>query len=214
MNALPSVISILVVDDHPLICEGLREVISSQPDMCVVGEASNGEEAIRAYKQLQPDVTLMDIGMPVLDGVGALCAIRSEQQNARIIMLTTYKGDVQILRAVQAGASGFLLKNTLRENLLNTIRSVHMGQRCIPAEIAIELTQHMGKSLAQSPLSARETEVLSYAADGNSNRRIAKHLSISEETVKAHMKNVLAKLAAHCRTQAVVIALKRGIITT
>jgi len=202
-------ISVLVVDDHPLLRAGLGEAISSQADMAWVGEASNGREAVAAHAQLRPDVTIMDIAMPEMDGVTALQEIRREHNNARVVMLTTYKGDAQILRAVQGGAAGFLLKSTLRKDLLDTVRGVHMGQRRIPPEIAMELAQHMG----QGPLSSREMEVLNYAATGNSNRRIAERLSISEETVKAHMKNVLAKLAANDRTHAVTIALKRGIIT-
>ncbi|WP_343729779.1 response regulator transcription factor [Duganella sp.] len=202
-------ISVLVVDDHPLLRAGLGEAISNQPDMQVVGEACNGREAVDAFRQLRPDVTIMDIAMPEMDGVTALQEIRREHNNARVVMLTTYKGDAQILRAVQGGAAGFLLKSTLRKDLLDTVRGVHMGQRRIPPEIAMELAQHMG----QGPLSSREMEVLNYAASGHSNRRIAERLAISEETVKAHMKNVLAKLAANDRTHAVTIALKRGIIT-
>jgi two-component system NarL family response regulator len=202
-------ISVLVVDDHPLLRAGLGEAISAQADMRLVGEACNGHEAVEAWQRLRPDVTIMDIAMPVMDGVAALQEIRREHNNARVVMLTTYKGDAQILRAVQGGAAGFLLKSTLRKDLMDTVRGVHMGQRRIPPEIAMELAQHMG----QGPLSSREMEVLNYAASGNSNRRIAERLSISEETVKAHMKNVLAKLAANDRTHAVTIALKRGIIT-
>ena len=188
---------------------GLVEAISSQADMRVAGEAGNGRDAVGRYAALRPDVTIMDIAMPQMCGVEALQEIRREHANARIIMLTTYKADAQILRAVQGGAAGFLLKSTLRKELLDTIRGVHQGQRRIPPEIAMELAQHMG----QGPLSARETEVLNHVATGHTNRRIAEHLSISEETVKAHMKNVLAKLAANDRTHAVTIALKRGIIT-
>jgi len=202
-------ISVLVVDDHPLLRAGLSEAISNQDDMVVAGEASNGREAVAAHAALRPDVTIMDIAMPEMCGVTALQEIRRVQNNARIVMLTTYKGDAQILRAVQGGAAGFLLKSTLRKELLDTIRGVHMGQRRIPPEIAMELAQHMG----QGPLSTREMEVLNYAATGHSNRRIAERLDISEETVKAHMKNVLAKLSANDRTHAVTIALKRGIIT-
>jgi DNA-binding NarL/FixJ family response regulator len=206
---MPSPISVLVVDDHPLLRAGLAEAISAQSDMRVVGEACNGREAVAAYTELRPDVTIMDIAMPEMDGVTALQEIRREHNNARVVMLTTYKGDAQILRAVQGGAAGFLLKSTLRKDLLDTVRGVHIGQRRIPPEIAMELAQHMG----QGPLSSREMEVLNHAASGHSNRRIAERLSISEETVKAHMKNVLAKLAANDRTHAVTIALKRGIIT-
>ena len=209
MRATPRPINVLVVDDHPLLRAGLGEAISSQADMRLVGEASDGHEAIARYEELRPDVTIMDIVMPNMCGVTALQQIRRQHGNARIVMLTTYKGDAQILRAVQAGAAGFMLKSTLRRELLDTVRGVHMGQRRIPAEIAMELAQHMG----QGQLSAREMEVLHHAANGNSNRRIAERLTISEETVKAHMKNVLAKLAANDRTHAVTIALKRGIIT-
>ncbi len=209
MSNAPRPITVLVVDDHPLLRAGLGEAIASQDDMRLIGEANNGREAVERYEALRPDVTIMDIAMPEMCGVTALQQIRREHGGARIIMLTTYKGDAQILRAVQGGASGFLLKSTLRRELLDTVRGVHMGQRRIPPEIAMELAQHMG----QGPLSPREMEVLNHAAGGNSNRRIAEHLSISEETVKAHMKNVLAKLAANDRTHAVTIALKRGIIT-
>jgi two-component system NarL family response regulator len=209
MTTTPRPITVMVVDDHPLMRAGLTEAISSQADMRVVGEASDGNEAVERYAALRPDVTIMDIAMPQLCGVKALEQIRGEHGGARVVMLTTYKGDAQILRAVKAGAQGFLLKSTLRKDLLDTVRGVHLGQRCIPPEIAMELAQHMG----QGPLSAREMEVLMYAASGNSNRRIAERMTISEETVKAHMKNVLAKLAANDRTHAVTIALKRGIIT-
>lgn len=202
-------INVLVVDDHPLMRAGLAEAISSQADMCVVGEASDGREAIERYAALRPDVTIMDIAMPQLCGVQALQAIRLAHSDARVVMLTTYKGDAQIMRAVQAGAAGFLLKSTLRRELLDTVRGVHQGQRRIPPEIAMELAQYMG----QGPLSPRELEVLNYAASGHTNRRIGERMTISEETVKAHMKNVLAKLAANDRTHAVTIALKRGIIT-
>jgi len=209
LNHTPRPINVLVVDDHPLLRMGLGEAIASQADMCVAGEACNGQEAVEQYEALRPDVVIMDIVMPGMCGVTALEAIRTAHPSARVVMLTTYKGDVQILRAVQGGAAGFLLKSTLRKDLLDTIRGVHQGQRRIPPEIAMELAQHMG----QGPLSARETEVLSHAANGQSNRRIAEQLSISEETVKAHMKNVLAKLAANDRTHAVTIALKRGIMS-
>ncbi|TFW22772.1 response regulator transcription factor [Duganella callida] len=209
MSSTPRPITVLVVDDHPLLRAGLGEAISSQTDMRLVGEACNGIEAIQRYKELRPDVTIMDIAMPEMDGVTALLEIRRECNNARVVMLTTYKGDAQILRAVQGGAVGFMLKSTLRKELLDTVRGVHTGQRRIPPEIAMELAQHMG----QGPLSSREMEVLNYAASGHSNRRIAERLTISEETVKAHMKNVLAKLAANDRTHAVTIALRRGIIT-
>jgi DNA-binding NarL/FixJ family response regulator len=202
-------IRVLVVDDHPLLRTGLGEAIASQPDMAVAGEAADGREAVERFHALRPDVTVMDIAMPEMGGVEAMAAIRQDFPNARIVMLTTFKGDAQILRAVQGGAAGFLLKSTLRKDLLETIRAVHQGQRRIPPEIAMELAQHMG----QGPLSAREIEVLQSAASGHSNKQIAGLLTISEETVKAHMKNVLSKLNANDRTHAVTIALKRGIIT-
>jgi DNA-binding NarL/FixJ family response regulator len=201
-------IRVLVVDDHPLLRAGLSEALASQPDMHPTGEASNGREAVERYRELQPDVVLMDIAMPEMCGVVALETIRADFPLARIIMLTTFKGDVQIQRAVESGAAGFLLKSTLRKDLLDTIRAVHQGQRRIPPEIAMELAQHMG----QGPLSAREIEVLQSAATGNSNKQIAALLTISEETVKAHMKNMMAKLGANDRTHAVTIALRRGII--
>ena len=202
-------ISVLIVDDHPMLRTGLAEAIASQSDMHVVGEAGNGREAIEQYRLLRPDVTVMDVSMPEMGGVDALVEIRSKSPQARIIMLTTYKADAAILRAVQSGAAGFLLKSTLRNELLDTIRAVHAGQRCIPPEIAMELAQNMGRG----PVSPREVEVLQYAAGGRSNREIAAELDISEETVKAHMKNVLAKLDANDRTHAVTIALRRGIIS-
>ena len=188
---------------------GLAEAIASQDDMRVAGEAGNGNEAIAQYLALRPDVTVMDVSMPEMGGVDALVEIRRQCPQARIIMLTTYKADAAILRAVQSGAAGFLLKSTLRNELLDTIRAVHAGQRCIPPEIAMELAQNMGRG----PVSPREVEVLQYAAGGRSNREIAAELAISEETVKAHMKNVLAKLNANDRTHAVTIALRRGIIS-
>ncbi|NVE01504.1 response regulator transcription factor [Massilia sp. BJB1822] len=207
--AAGSPIRILIVDDHPLLRAGLAETIASQPDMCVAGEAENGVQALAMYPLCRPDVTVMDIAMPEMCGVTALLAIRRDFPAARILMLTTFKGDAQIQRAVQGGAAGFLLKSSLRRDLLDTIRAVHAGQRRIPSEIAMELAEHMGRSL----LSEREAEVLCSAAAGNSNKRIALHLSISEETVKAHMRTILAKLGANDRTHAVTIAFKRGMIT-
>jgi len=202
-------ITLLIVDDHPMLRTGLAEAIDSQEDMKVIGEAGNGREAIEQFRTLRPDVTVMDISMPEMGGVDALVEIRRQCPHARIIMLTTYKADAAILRAVQSGAAGFLLKSTLRNELLDTIRAVHGGQRCIPPEIAMELAQNMGRG----PVSPREVEVLQFAAGGRSNREIAAALDISEETVKAHMKNVLAKLDANDRTHAVTIALRRGIIS-
>lgn len=205
----PRPITVLAVDDHPLLREGIGGVIGSQADMHLVGEASNGREAVEMYLAHRPDVTLMDIVMPEMDGIEALTQIRRQDAKARIVMLTTYRGDVQALNAIKAGASGYLLKSMLRKELLETIRSVHAGQRRIPPEVAMELAEHV----SQDNLSQREIEVLQQAAAGRSNKRIGAQLSISEETVKAHMKNILAKLIANDRTHAVTIALKRGIIS-
>ena len=201
-------ISILIVDDHPLLREGITAVIDGQGDMEVVAEATNGREAIDKFREYRPDVTLMDLAMPELDGVSATIAIRAEWPDARVIMLTTYSGDVQALRALKAGASGYLLKSLIRKDLLEAIRSVHAGHRRIPAQIAADLADHVG----DDALSPRELEVLRQVAAGNSNRRVAMHLGISEETVKAHVKSILSKLTANDRTHAVTIALKRGII--
>jgi DNA-binding NarL/FixJ family response regulator len=208
---LPTVaqrIGVLVVDDHPIMRAGLMDTIVNQLDMRIVGEAANGGDAITAHASLRPDVTIMDIAMPGMDGVEALRAIRAIDPAARIIVLTTFKGDVQIRRAIESGAAAFLLKSSVRNELLDTIRAVHAGKRCIPAEIAQELAQHLG----EASLSARETDVLRCAAAGNANKRIATEMGIAEETVKAHMRSILAKLDARDRTHAVTIAIKRGII--
>lgn len=201
-------IRILTVDDHPLLREGIAAVIEGQPDMVLVGEAANGREGVDAFRSCRPDVTLMDLQMPEMGGVEAIGAIRQEFPGARVVVLTTYQGDVQALRAFKAGASGYLLKSMLRKELVDTIRSVHEGRRRIPAEIAAEIAEHA----SDDALTAREVEVLRQVAAGNGNKRIAVKLSISEETVKAHMKNILAKLDANDRTHAVTIALKRGFI--
>jgi DNA-binding NarL/FixJ family response regulator len=210
LEATPVVpaIRILVVDDHPLLRAGLAEAIASQSDMEISGEACNGLEAVERFFEVRPDVTVMDIAMPEMCGVTAMQEIRRQVPDARFVILTTFKGDAQIQRAAQAGAMGFLLKSTLRKDLLETIRDVHSGQRRVPLEIAKELTQYMG----HSSLSVREMEVLQLTAGGNSNKRIALKLEISEETVKAHMKNIFTKLMANDRTHAVTIALRRGII--
>jgi DNA-binding NarL/FixJ family response regulator len=201
-------IRILTVDDHPLLREGIAAVIEGQPDMRLVGEATNGLEALEAFRACRPDVTLMDLQMPGMGGVEAIAAIHREFPTARIVVLTTYQGDVQAVRAFKAGACGYLLKSMLRRELLDTIRGVHEGRRRIPPEIANEIAEHA----ADEALTPREVEVLRQVASGNGNKRIATQLAISEETVKAHMKNILAKLAANDRTHAVTIALKRGII--
>jgi len=201
-------IRVLAVDDHPLLREGIAAVIGSQADMLLVGEATNGREAVERFREHRPDITLMDLRMPEMDGVDAIAAIRQEFPHARVIVLTTYKGDVQAVRAFKAGACGYLLKNMVRKELVETIRSVHTGHRRIPPEIASEIAEHV----SDDALSPREIEVLRCAAAGSANKSIASQLGISEDTVKAHMKSVLAKLYANDRTHAVTIAIKRGII--
>jgi DNA-binding NarL/FixJ family response regulator len=201
-------ITVLIVDDHPMLREGIAAVIHGEADMVVVAQACNGHEAVAAYRRHQPNVTLMDLSMPEMDGVAATVAIRAEWSDARIVMLTTYSGDAQALRALKAGACGYLLKSLIRTDLLDAIRCVHAGQRRIPREVADGLAEHVH----DDALSSRELEVLRRVAAGNSNRRVATQLGISEDTVKAHMKNILSKLAANDRTHAVTIALKRGII--
>jgi DNA-binding NarL/FixJ family response regulator len=196
------------VDDHPLLREGVAVLVASQSDMKVVGEASDGREAIEEFRKRRPDITLMDLQMPEMKGIDAIIAIRAEFPEARIIVLTTYRGDVQVLRALKAGARGYLLKGLLRKELLETIRAVHAGLKRIPPELAAELADHA----ADEALSAREIDVLRLIAGGNANKVIAAQLSITEETVKGHVKNILAKLSANDRTHAVTIGLKRGII--
>jgi DNA-binding NarL/FixJ family response regulator len=200
-------IRILTVDDHPLLREGIAAVIEGQSDMQLVGEAANGREALQVFRDCRPDVTLMDLQMPEMDGVDAIGAIHREFPEARVVVLTTYQGDAQALRAFKAGASGYLLKSMLRRELVDTIRNVHAGRRCIPPEIASGIAEHA----SDDALTLREIEVLRQVADGNGNKRIAHHLGIAEETVKAHMKNILAKMDANDRTHAVTIAVRRGI---
>lgn len=201
-------IRVLVVDDHPLMREGIAAVIAGQDDMILIGEASDGAEAVATYAALHPDVVLMDLRMPGMDGIEAITAIRAASPRARIIVLTTYRGDVQATRALQAGAAGYLLKSSLRRELLDAIRDVHAGRRRVPAEIAAGIAEN----LSGESLSPRELEVLRSVAAGNANKRIGAELGISEETVKAHMKNILTKLDARDRTHAVTIAIRRGII--
>ena len=201
-------IRILCVDDHLLLREGIAAVLEDQADMMLVGQAANGRDAIEAFRQHQPDVTLMDLRMPDMSGIKAIAAIRAEFPSARIIVLTTYAGDVQAVEALRAGASGYLLKNMLRKELLQTIRAIHSGRRHVPAEIALEIAQHA----VDDALTEREVEVLQRVAAGKSNKLIAAELSISESTIKAHMKSILPKLDANSRTHAVMIALKRGIL--
>ncbi len=197
----------LVVDDHPLLREGIAAVLETQPDMHLLAEATEGAEAVALYDRHRPDVVLMDLQMPGMDGIAAIRAIRALDPDARIVVLTTYQGDVQALQAFQAGAHGYLLKSMLRRELIDTIRVVHRGGRRVPPEIAECLAEHV----AEDALSPREVEVLREVANGNPNKRVARNLGISEETVKAHMKSILSKLGANDRTHAVTIALRRGI---
>jgi len=201
-------IKVLTVDDHPLLREGIAAVLAAEPDIALVGEAASGDEAIRQYRICRPDVTLMDLQMPGMNGIETMIAIRNEFENARFIILTTYQGDVQALRALKAGASSYLLKNMLRKELLETIRAVHSGRRRIPPQIAAELADHV----TDDALTDREVEVLCRVAAGTSNKVIASGLAVSEATVKSHMKSIMSKLGANDRTHAVTIAMKRGFI--
>jgi DNA-binding NarL/FixJ family response regulator len=204
----PNLIRILAVDDHPMLREGIAALLGSQSDMKLVAEASTGREALEQFRKHRPDLTLMDLQMPDMDGIEAMAAICSEFPQARIIVLTNYRGDVQVLRALKAGARAYLLKGLLRKELLDTIRAVHAGQKRIPSEVAAELAEHA----VEDSLTTREVDVLRLIAGGNANKLIADQLSITEETVKGHVKNILSKLGASDRTHAVTIALKRGII--
>ena len=201
-------IRILAVDDHQLLREGIAAVLDGQEGMTLVGEAGSGREALECFRRLRPDVTLMDLRMPDMSGIEAIALIRAESPNARIIVLTTYAGDAQAAAALKAGASGYLLKNLVRKELIETIRAVHAGRRRIPPEIATEIAEHV----ADDALTDREVEVLRRVAAGKSNKLIAAELDISEGTVKTHMKSILPKLDASDRTHAVIIALKRGIL--
>lgn len=207
MNTSPP-IRILTVDDHPLLRAGICGTINAQPGMTVVAEAADGNEAIRSFRYHRPDVTLMDLRLPGMSGIETLIKIRSEFPFARVIVLTTYSGDVQAARAIRSGAAAYLLKSMLRTELIDTIRKVHEGQRRIPPEIAAEMAEHIG----EEPLSDREMEVLRLVAAGNSNKLIADKLQLSEHTIKGHLKNILAKLSANDRTHAVTIALRRGFL--
>ena len=200
--------NVLIVDDHPLLRAGIAAVIGGEPDMTLVGEASNGREAVELFRELRPDVTVMDLQMPELDGIAATAAILEDYPDARVIMLSTYRGDAQAYRALKAGACGYMLKSTVRTDLLTALRAVHGGRRHIPPEIAAELAEHM----VDTALSARELEVLKRVAAGNSNRSVASLMCLSEDTVKSHMKNISSKLGANDRTHAVMIAVKRGMI--
>jgi DNA-binding NarL/FixJ family response regulator len=201
-------IKILTVDDHPILREGIASIIAPESDMLVVGEAATGREAIEMFHNKRPDITLMDLRMPDLNGIDAILAIRQQYPQAGIIVLTTYEGDVLARRALKAGATGYVLKETIRIELLQAIRSVYAGKKYIPPKVAAELAEHFAKD----DLSEREIEVLREVARGTSNKVIASHLSISEATVKVHMKNILLKLGASDRTHAVGIATARGFL--
>lgn len=201
-------IRVMTVDDHPVFREGIGAMLATQPDMQLVAEAATGREAIELFRLHRPDITLMDLRLPDISGLEAISLIREEFPNARMIVLTTYKGDVQALRAINAGASGYLLKSMLRMYMLDTIRDVHAGFRRIPPEIVSELAKHT----SDDPLTSREIEVLKEVASGHSNKMIADRLAISEDTVKAHLKSIFSKLAANDRTHAVTIALRRGFL--
>src|SRR5229473_2064235 len=208
MSAGSNPIRILVVDDHPLLRQGLAALVGGQADLRIVGEASNGREAIQQFRAHQPDVTLMDLQMPEMNGLDAMIAIRGEFPEARIIVLTTYAGDVQVLRALKAGARGYLLKNSLHKELLETIRSVHAGKRALSTEVSYQLAEHA----TDDALTPEEVRVLRVIAEGNANKEIAAQLFISEETVKGQVRNILSKLGANDRTHAAMLGLKRGII--
>ena len=207
-NESQAKIRVLVADDHPLMCDGIAAVVGQEPDMEVVAQADDGREAVARYREHAPDVAVLDVRMPNADGVYACAAIRAFAPDARIVMLTTYPGDVQMLRALKAGASGYLLKSMVGTELMDAIRSVHAGRRYLPAEVSAELASHR----LDEVLSPRELEVLRQVAGGNSNRDVANALLVSEDTVKAHMKNISGKLAARDRTHAVMIAIQRGIL--
>jgi two-component system, NarL family, response regulator len=208
MNDQASPIRILVVDDHPVVRAGVGTLVTGQADMTIVAQATNGREAIQQFRSHHPDVTLMDILMPEMNGLDALIAIRNESPEARIIMLTTYAGDAQVLRAIKAGAQGYLLKSALHRELLETIRRVHAGKKALSAEASYEVAEHA----TDDALTPAEVRVLQLIAKGNANKEIAEQLSVSEETVKGQVRNILSKLGAKDRTHAAMIGLKRGII--
>ena len=201
-------IRIMSVDDHPLIRQGIAGLVAAHPDFKLVAEATNGREAVQQFRTHRPDVTLMDLQMPEMSGLDAISAIRSEFPEARIIVLTTYAGDVQALRAVKAGARAYLLKDTLHRELVETIRAVYAGKKALSPEVSFQLAEH----ISNDPLTAAEILVLRQIADGNANKEIARKLSLSEETVKGQVRNILSKLGAKDRTHAAMIGLRRGII--
>ncbi len=208
MSEEPTAIRIQVVDDHPVVRAGVAGLVEDQPDMKVVGQASNGREAIQQFRELHPDVVLMDLQMPDMNGLDAMIAIRDEAPEARVIVLTTYVGDAQVLRAIKAGARGYLLKSALHKELLETIRAVHAGRKAISSDASFELADHA----TDEALTPAEVRVLRLIANGNANKQIAEQLSVSEETVKGQVRNILSKLGAKDRTHAAMIGLKRGII--
>lgn len=208
MSDNAALIKVLCVDDHPIVREGIAGAISVENDMTLVGEAASGEEAILAWKALRPDVTLMDLQMSGMSGTDAIVAIRKEFPSARFIVLTTYGGDVQAVRALRAGASGYVLKSMLRQELLDSIRIVHTGKRYVPPEITARIMEHYDAD----ELTSRELEVLRLISSGHSNKIAGQRLSIAEDTVKNHMSSIMAKLGANDRTHAVMLAIKRGFL--
>ena len=211
MNSPPAPsrqIRILVVDDHPLMRDGIVSMVDGEPDMTVVAQASNGLEAIEQFERHRPDITLMDLQMAMMDGVSAIESICRAHPGARILVLTTYKGDAQAVRALQAGACGYLLKSMIRKDLVDALRAAHQGRKQIVPEVAVEIGLHA----LEEPLSVREIEVLREVSRGRANKQVAATLNLSEETVKTHMRNILSKLDAQDRTHAVMIALERGIL--
>jgi DNA-binding NarL/FixJ family response regulator len=201
-------IRVLSIDDHPLLREGIAAIIAAQPDMLLVGQAADAREGLRLYRQYKPDITLLDLRLPDMSGIDALISIRAEFVNARVIILSASHGDIEIKRAMAAGARGFLLKSLPHTEIVSAIRTVHAGRKCVPAEVATSLAEH----LAEEMLTTREVEILSLIAGGNRNRDVADSLSITEDTVKGHVRNIMEKLGANDRTEAVVIAIRRGII--